>query len=128
MPTFTVVPVEDVEDGSNSGAAAGGNRPISLGKIFSEEQEADSAEDPFSGRCKQFFADVLIHKPSFWGFCGCYPSMHCGKYRCAILINCMRHCEIKYDIGSALTQTDACFDRHMLNTYRHPQGKMQSQR
>lgn len=92
MPTFTVVPVEDVEDGSNSGAAAGGNRPISLGKIFSEEQEADSSEDPFSGRCKQFFADVLIHKPAFWGFCGCYPSMHCGKYRCAILINCMRHC------------------------------------
>ncbi|CAI5642202.1 unnamed protein product [Oreochromis niloticus] len=48
MPTFTVVPVEDVEDGSNSGAAAGGNRPISLGKIFSEEQEADNSEDPFS--------------------------------------------------------------------------------
>ncbi|XP_005737602.1 solute carrier family 12 member 7-like isoform X1 [Pundamilia nyererei] len=49
MPTFTVVPVEDVEDGSNSGAAAGGNRPISLGKIFSEEQETDNSEDPFSG-------------------------------------------------------------------------------
>ncbi|XP_030607722.1 solute carrier family 12 member 7-like isoform X2 [Archocentrus centrarchus] len=46
MPTFTVVPVEDVEDGSNSGAAAGGSRPISLGKMFSEEPEADKSQEP----------------------------------------------------------------------------------
>ncbi|XP_041659172.1 solute carrier family 12 member 7-like isoform X1 [Cheilinus undulatus] len=40
MPTnFTVVPVEDAEDGSSSVAAAGDNKPVSLGNIFKEEEE-----------------------------------------------------------------------------------------
>ncbi|XP_070701876.1 solute carrier family 12 member 7-like [Pempheris klunzingeri] len=42
MPTnFTVVPVEDAEGGSNSAAAAGGSKPVSLGKIFREEEDED---------------------------------------------------------------------------------------
>lgn len=81
MPTFTVVPVEDVEDGSNSGAAAGGNRPISLGKIFSEEQEADNSEDPFSGRSKQFFASLMCSYTGllFGGFVVAIPTCTAGS-------------------------------------------------
>ncbi|KAM4728483.1 solute carrier family 12 member 7-like [Anableps anableps] len=53
MPTnFTVVKVEDMGDGSNSGATAGDSRPISLDKVFQEEgdvnnsQENESDENP----------------------------------------------------------------------------------
>lgn len=45
MPTnFTVVKVEDMGDGSNSGAVAGGSRPISLDKVFQEEGDVSSPE------------------------------------------------------------------------------------
>lgn len=51
MPTnFTVVPVEDAEGGSNSAAAAGDSKPISLGKIFGEEEDEDNLQGPHSGR------------------------------------------------------------------------------
>lgn len=51
MPTnFTVVPVEDSEDASNSAGAAEGSKPISLGKIFGEEVDEDNSEEPHSGR------------------------------------------------------------------------------
>ncbi|XP_018551399.1 solute carrier family 12 member 7 isoform X3 [Lates calcarifer] len=50
MPTnFTVVPVEDSEDASNSAGAAEGSKPISLGKIFGEEVDEDNSEEPHSG-------------------------------------------------------------------------------
>ncbi|XP_051258573.1 solute carrier family 12 member 7 isoform X2 [Dicentrarchus labrax] len=42
MPTFTVVPVEDAEGGSNSAAAAGGSKPVSLRKLFVEEEDKNS--------------------------------------------------------------------------------------
>ncbi|XP_041847585.1 solute carrier family 12 member 7-like isoform X1 [Melanotaenia boesemani] len=49
MPTnFTVVPVEDVEDSSNTGAAAGESRPISLGKIFKAETDVDNLQERYS--------------------------------------------------------------------------------
>ncbi|XP_043990176.1 solute carrier family 12 member 7-like isoform X1 [Gambusia affinis] len=45
MPTnFTVVKVEDVGDGSNSGAAAGNSRPISLDNVFQEAGDVNSPE------------------------------------------------------------------------------------
>ncbi|XP_067330800.1 solute carrier family 12 member 7-like isoform X2 [Channa argus] len=40
MPTnFTVVPVEDTEDGNNTVGTAGSGKPVSLGKVFGEEDE-----------------------------------------------------------------------------------------
>ncbi|XP_034559352.1 solute carrier family 12 member 7-like [Notolabrus celidotus] len=45
MPTnFTVVPVEDAEDCNKSLASAGDNKPISLGKIFQEEENEDNLQ------------------------------------------------------------------------------------
>ncbi|KAG7227429.1 hypothetical protein INR49_000435 [Caranx melampygus] len=49
MPTFTVVPVEDADDGSNSASAAEGSKPISLGKIFGEDSDKDNVQGPHSG-------------------------------------------------------------------------------
>ncbi|CAJ1071471.1 solute carrier family 12 member 7-like [Xyrichtys novacula] len=50
MPTnFTVVPVEDAGDGSNSAASAGDNKPISLDKIFKEEENEDIRQGYNSG-------------------------------------------------------------------------------
>ncbi|XP_037644002.1 solute carrier family 12 member 7-like isoform X2 [Sebastes umbrosus] len=50
MPiNFTVVPVEDAEGGSNSAAAAGESKPVSLGKIFEEEAGKDSLQESHSG-------------------------------------------------------------------------------
>ncbi|XP_034743915.1 solute carrier family 12 member 7-like isoform X2 [Etheostoma cragini] len=50
MPTnFTVVPVEDEEGGSNSAAAPGSSKPVSLGNIFGEEDDEDNLQDPHSG-------------------------------------------------------------------------------
>ncbi|XP_028987423.1 solute carrier family 12 member 7-like isoform X2 [Betta splendens] len=47
MPTsFTVVPVEDAEDGGGSVAAAGGGRAVSLGRIFGEKDEENLQESP----------------------------------------------------------------------------------
>ncbi|XP_040911035.1 solute carrier family 12 member 7-like isoform X2 [Toxotes jaculatrix] len=49
MPTnFTVVPVGDVEDGSNSVGTAGASKPVSLGKIFGEEDNEDNLQGPHS--------------------------------------------------------------------------------
>ncbi|KAK5613533.1 hypothetical protein CRENBAI_020239 [Crenichthys baileyi] len=49
MPTnFTVVKVEDMGDGSNSGAAAGGSRPISLDKVFQDEGSITNLQEPES--------------------------------------------------------------------------------
>nr|XP_033506753.1 solute carrier family 12 member 7-like isoform X4 [Epinephelus lanceolatus] len=50
MPTnFTVVPVEDSDSGSNSGsnsaAAAGSGKPVSLGKIFGEDDRGSHSGD-----------------------------------------------------------------------------------
>ncbi|KAL7385958.1 hypothetical protein ABVT39_002456 [Epinephelus coioides] len=50
MPTnFTVVPVEDADSGSNSGsnnaAAAGSGKPVSLGKIFGEDDGGSHSGD-----------------------------------------------------------------------------------
>lgn len=54
MPTnFTVVPVEDAERDSNSVAAPGTSKPISLGKIFGEEDDEDNLEGLNSGRNMQ---------------------------------------------------------------------------
>ncbi|KAK2821909.1 hypothetical protein Q5P01_021974 [Channa striata] len=42
MPTnFTVVPVEDTEEGSNSVGTAGSGKPVRLGKVFGEDGEED---------------------------------------------------------------------------------------
>ena len=56
MPTnFTVVPVEDAEGdkgggGSNSTAAAGSSKPVSLAKMFGKEKdEEDNLEESNSG-------------------------------------------------------------------------------
>ncbi|KAM7378796.1 hypothetical protein PAMP_004394 [Pampus punctatissimus] len=50
MPTnFTVVPVEDTEGDSNSAAAAGDSKPISLGNIFEKEDDEDNLEGLHSG-------------------------------------------------------------------------------
>ncbi|MED6270369.1 hypothetical protein CHARACLAT_009468 [Characodon lateralis] len=49
MPTnFTVVKVEDMGDGSNSGATAGGSRPISLDKVFQDEGDITNLQEPES--------------------------------------------------------------------------------
>uniref|UniRef100_A0A1A8R8P0 Solute carrier family 12, member 7a n=3 Tax=Nothobranchius TaxID=28779 RepID=A0A1A8R8P0_9TELE len=49
MPTnFTVVPVEDVEDGNNSPAASEENKPISLGKIFRDQENVDNLQESHS--------------------------------------------------------------------------------
>ncbi|XP_022603809.1 solute carrier family 12 member 7-like isoform X2 [Seriola dumerili] len=48
MPTFTVVPVEDADDGSNSADAAGGSKPVSLGKIFGEENDKENLQGAHS--------------------------------------------------------------------------------
>ncbi|KAM4557060.1 solute carrier family 12 member 7-like [Fundulus diaphanus] len=49
MPTnFTVVKVEDAGDGSNTGAAAGESRPISLDNVFQEERDVDNSQEPES--------------------------------------------------------------------------------
>ncbi|KAM9322822.1 solute carrier family 12 member 7-like isoform 2-T2 [Pholidichthys leucotaenia] len=53
MPTnFTVVPVEDVQEGSSSGgrASASANKPTSLGKIFREEEDAENATSGEDGQ------------------------------------------------------------------------------
>lgn len=61
MPTnFTVVPVEDVEDGSSSGAAAGEDKPISLSKIFQKENHGDNLQESHSGR------NTLEDRTGFW--------------------------------------------------------------
>ncbi|XP_068558144.1 solute carrier family 12 member 7-like isoform X1 [Cebidichthys violaceus] len=50
MPTnFTVVPVEDAEGSGNSATAAGGSKPVSLGKIFGEEDDEDNSQGLHSG-------------------------------------------------------------------------------
>ncbi|XP_071347801.1 solute carrier family 12 member 7-like isoform X2 [Trachinotus anak] len=49
MPTFTVVPVEDADDGSNSAGADGGTKPVSLGKIFGEDGDKENLQEPHSG-------------------------------------------------------------------------------
>ncbi|XP_014853063.1 PREDICTED: solute carrier family 12 member 7-like isoform X2 [Poecilia mexicana] len=47
MPTnFTVVKVEDMGDGSSSGAAAGDGRPISLDRVFQEEGDVSNSQEP----------------------------------------------------------------------------------
>uniref|UniRef100_A0A1A7WK57 Solute carrier family 12, member 7a n=1 Tax=Iconisemion striatum TaxID=60296 RepID=A0A1A7WK57_9TELE len=49
MPTnFTVVPVEDVEDGNDSPATSEENKPISLGKIFQDQENADNLQESHS--------------------------------------------------------------------------------
>lgn len=54
MPTnFTVVPVEDAKGGSNSTAAAGGGRPVTLGKLFEAEEDDDNSQGPHSGSVRQ---------------------------------------------------------------------------
>lgn len=51
MPTnFTVVPVEDAEDGGTGTSAAGGSKPASLGNIFGEEDDEDNLQEHHSGR------------------------------------------------------------------------------
>lgn len=51
MPiNFTVVPVEDAEGDSNSAAEAGGNKPVSLGKLFGEKKDEDNLEESNKGR------------------------------------------------------------------------------
>lgn len=50
MPTFTVVPVEDADDGSNSASAAEASKPISLGKIFGEDSDKDNVQGRHTGR------------------------------------------------------------------------------
>lgn len=51
MPTnFTVVPVEDAEGSGSSAAAAGGSKPVSLGKIFGEEDDEDNSQGPHPGK------------------------------------------------------------------------------
>ncbi|XP_045907218.1 solute carrier family 12 member 7-like isoform X2 [Micropterus dolomieu] len=50
MPTnFTVVPVEDAEDGGTGTSAAGGSKPASLGNIFGEEEDEDNLQEHHSG-------------------------------------------------------------------------------
>lgn len=50
MPTnFTVVPVDDVEDSSNSGETAGASKPISLGRIFANTEDANHLQESPSG-------------------------------------------------------------------------------
>ncbi|XP_038574792.1 solute carrier family 12 member 7-like isoform X2 [Micropterus salmoides] len=50
MPTnFTVVPVEDAEDGGTGTSAAGGSKPASLGNIFGEEDDEDNLQEHHSG-------------------------------------------------------------------------------
>ncbi|XP_030259782.1 solute carrier family 12 member 7-like isoform X2 [Sparus aurata] len=50
MPiNFTVVPVEDAEGDSNSAAEAGGNKPVSLGKLFGEKKDEDNLEESNKG-------------------------------------------------------------------------------
>ncbi|GLD67814.1 solute carrier family 12 member 7-like isoform X1 [Lates japonicus] len=62
MPTnFTVVPVEDSEDASNSAGAAEGSKPISLGKIFGEEVNEDNSQEPQSGDDSQRVQAVYIN-------------------------------------------------------------------
>lgn len=62
MPTnFTVVPVEDQEDNSNAGAAAGGSRHISQDKIFNEEEDVVNLQESPSGLnrlYKQMFISI----------------------------------------------------------------------
>uniref|UniRef100_A0A3Q2CHQ0 Solute carrier family 12 member 7a n=1 Tax=Cyprinodon variegatus TaxID=28743 RepID=A0A3Q2CHQ0_CYPVA len=49
MPTnFTVVKVDDSGDGSNSEAAAGCSKPISLDKVFQEEGDVNNSQEPES--------------------------------------------------------------------------------
>lgn len=55
MPiNFTVVPVEDGEDGGSAAAAAaaaaGGGKRASLCKLFQGEEDDDSLQGPSSGR------------------------------------------------------------------------------
>ncbi|XP_069565901.1 solute carrier family 12 member 7-like isoform X2 [Brachyistius frenatus] len=62
MPTnFTVVPVED---GSKSGDAAEGGKPISLGKIFAEEDDVGNSQEPLSGDDNQRESSPFIHSDS----------------------------------------------------------------
>ncbi|KAF3858513.1 hypothetical protein F7725_011714 [Dissostichus mawsoni] len=50
MPiNFTVVPVEDAEGDSNSAAASGSSKPVSLGNIFAKEDDEDNLQGPHSG-------------------------------------------------------------------------------
>uniref|UniRef100_UPI0037E98E84 solute carrier family 12 member 7-like isoform X1 n=1 Tax=Semicossyphus pulcher TaxID=241346 RepID=UPI0037E98E84 len=64
MPTnFTVVPVEDAEDGSNSAAASGDSKTVSLGKIFQEEDE-DNVQGPNSGDEGQRESSPFINSDS----------------------------------------------------------------
>lgn len=49
MPTnFTVVPVDDVED--NAGAESDGSKPVSLGKLFGDQEDVGSLQRSPSGR------------------------------------------------------------------------------
>ncbi|XP_061588815.1 solute carrier family 12 member 7-like isoform X2 [Cololabis saira] len=49
MPTnFTVVPVDDVKEGSNGGAPEEESKPISLRKIFQDKKGVDNVQEPHS--------------------------------------------------------------------------------
>ncbi|XP_054458614.1 solute carrier family 12 member 7-like isoform X2 [Anoplopoma fimbria] len=62
MPTnFTVVPVEDEEGGGNSAATARGSRPVSLGRIFREEDNKDDSQEPHSGDDSQRESSPFIN-------------------------------------------------------------------
>lgn len=96
MPTnFTVVPVEDAEGGSNSGAAAGSSKPVSLNKLFGEEKDEDNLIEPHSGRntvedktsslaCRHILMNICFQCPLIpvRGHERAYPSMHWVKDRC----------------------------------------------
>lgn len=60
MPTnFTVVPVEDAEGGSNDTAAAGGGKPVSLGRFFEAEEDEDNLQGSHTGSVRQnIFFDI----------------------------------------------------------------------
>ncbi|XP_075339875.1 solute carrier family 12 member 7-like isoform X2 [Odontesthes bonariensis] len=61
MPTnFTVVPVEDVEDSGNSGAAAGGSKFVSVRKIFKDEEDVDDLQGPHSDDCQKESSPFII--------------------------------------------------------------------
>lgn len=68
MPTnFTVVPVDDVEEGGSGTAAGRDDKPVSLGKIFGEKQDDEASQGPPSGKNTQLFYSWSLSQHALGG-------------------------------------------------------------
>lgn len=130
MPTnFTVVPVEDMEGGSNNTAIAGGGKPASLGRFFEAEEDEDNLQGSHTGSVRQniFFGMSLhtqtlnnpISEPPLFSFGVMNElefTLECtGSDKCNLsMINCLFIIEFKHDKLFIIEQKWKHVDVHSL--------------